>query len=218
MKSDTVFIYQMGKVGSTTIEGSVSGSVNVHDFYGNYVCPPRAALLGFGLKEKIGRYVLRIAISLRRNIKIITIDRDDAERNVSMYLQDFPFWYVYGIKHGVIRNKDEGEDVIERVFDQCFDHNYPANWRKNEFERLTEVDLNLYRSLENYIVINKKRFNILYIKMSFLNSSEINSILTDFCGKKITLVDHNRGGKKWYSNIYESHKDALLEIARKKER
>ena len=101
MYRNKIFIYQMGKVGSTSLEESIENSVHMHTLYSNSECWVREAQL-WGLLsplQKIKRYVGskldRMIIRSNNEVKIITLVRDPVARDVSMFFQRLPYWYTH---------------------------------------------------------------------------------------------------------------------------
>jgi len=138
-----VLIYQFGKVGSTTLADSIEGAVNVHDLFGYHMCP-----YGFQQRNKwtyrklifpIDRALRRWWIGKRKSTDIIVPLRQPWERNLSMFFQDLPFWYVQHFVENRAKQKREGLGLLKEIFEQTFQHDACDAWFEKEFCRLTGI-------------------------------------------------------------------------------
>lgn len=214
---DFFLIYQMGKVGSSAIESSLSNSVNIHTLYNNHPCPYNHSIGYLGLykwfSEKLYCRVKKLIFLFRKETKIITIYRAPLERNISMFMQDYCFWYASAMKNGVINGKMEGSDLPAKIFKSEFDHLYPFNWFEKELKQLTGFNVFDFKdNLQQHGFLIKKqgKFKILVINYNYLDSVFDESEVVDFIGKKISLANTNSAGDKWYSSVYKSLKDELV--------
>jgi len=208
INKDLVLVYQYGKVGSTTISHSVPNSINVHDLYGTVMCPPgfkyRHGLFYRKIYFPIDRLVRRTLIRRNKKIKIIVPVRDPVDRNVSMFFQDLPFYYVdYFAKHKGYA-KSEGNDLLKDVFIKSFNHQSPDEWFSREFSRFTgiSVDEIEFDSNSFYCCVEKGKYSCLIIKSESIKSLLGKKVIEDFVKKDVVWRDVNRGGMKWYKDVY----------------
>jgi len=160
---DAVFIYQMGKVGSTTLEHSLPNAVHVHAFYSkNHTCPVRL----FGLRkfsfmhlfysaeqELLWWYIRRVFRQRKKQgkpTKIITLIRDPLSRNQSMFFHDLDA-YLYSAHTNCVNTRTkpiptrcQTAALLSDVFTQEFNHDYAINWFDNEFFPMTGINVFKY--------------------------------------------------------------------------
>ena len=160
---DTVFIYQMGKVGSTSLEKSLPNAAHIHAFYSkNHTCPVRL----FGLKkfslmhvfynaeqELLWWYIRRVFKQRKKEgkrTKIITLVRDPFSRNQSMFFHDLDA-YLYSAhtncantRTDPIPTRCQTRSLLSDVFTQEFNHEYAVNWFDKEFYPMTGINIFQY--------------------------------------------------------------------------
>lgn len=203
-----VLIYQYGKVGSTSLANSIDGAVNVHDLYCNPICPSsfelRYSILNRHVFFPLDRLFRRLLLKLRAEVTIVVPIREPWSRNISMFFQDLPFWYVKHFQQFPVTQKQESLNLIKDIFLRSFEHNGPENWFKNELMRLTGID---YRKLEfnkedGYINVQNGRYRCLLITTACLRSQSGKEVLEKFLDRNILIKDENRGNHKWYKAVY----------------
>jgi len=212
-KSDAVLVYQMGKVGSSSLGESIRDSANMHTLYGNPPCRILLDLERRGWWFFLGGvydFVRRVSIRMRKDVKIITLVRSPVERNVSMFFQDFPYWYVdYRSKNrGVSRFSDE--TMVEDMYESVFPHDYVNSWFDKEIKRLTGIDVyaHPYDRSKGYHVYERGRFKLLLLEMTKVEDNW--SVVQNFVGQNVELKTVNVGGNKWYGPIYKIYKPRLV--------
>lgn len=96
--SDNILIYQMGKVGSTTLLESIPNSMHFHTLYDRKYCQfYQDVAVQNGYKKLKSNFINKIKVlyfQKRKKIKIITLVRNPFERDVSHYFQDLQFWLI----------------------------------------------------------------------------------------------------------------------------
>jgi hypothetical protein len=215
---DTIFIYQMGKVGSTTLEHSLPDAIHVHAFYSNnHICPVRQkGLAKFGLGYFIARveqefysYLLRRAFKGRIKTKIITLVRQPQARNLSMFFHDLDAYLFaahtncLNTRRSPLLTRYQKKDMLLDVFDCEFDHNYALNWFDNEFLPMTGVDVysHAFDAGKGYGLIAEKGIEVLCLRTDKL--SENVDVLSAFIGKEVELFSANKADDKWYGEVYQ---------------
>lgn len=201
---DSVYLYQMGKVGSTSIERTIPNAIHFHTLFRNPPCPPwfKSKRSGVhyvnGLMKDFLKY---LTIVFRKEIKIITLVRNPLDRNVSMYFQDLPYWYVeYDKAYRVPRDADGM--ILHEVFEKVFPHLYAIEWFDKEIRRLTGIDIYKYKydREKGFVKIECGKYKILILEMTLVEQNF--DVVQDFYGKKISFVTGNESSGKWYGNLY----------------
>lgn len=208
--SNRVLIYQMGKVGSTTIESAIDNSEHFHSLYFNEPCRVRGG--AFEMRNTIRKLIVlpvkRFVIRRRSVVKIVTIVRDPAARNISMFFQDMHYWLVEFDKNNSYDTRQEGMDYIYQAFNGAFDHGYYDKWFDSEIKRFTGIDvfkINFDKS-EGVLRVSEGRYDILFATAEKLNTDNSISMLEEFLGESVCLESKNVGGNKWYGGIYSKFK------------
>ena len=209
---DNVLIYQLGKVGSSTLESSIKNSIHTHSLYGNPPCYVYMQQQRQGLKKLhgwLGDTIKRIALYQRKEVKIITLVRDPVDRNISMFFQDLAYW-IYEYVGTVSQDTRTSEiDYLETVFEKSFDHYYINKWFDIELKRLTGIDVfqTPFPKDRGWVVIKQGKYSVLLIEASKLTSCE--PVIGDFIGRKVVLQESNAGHKKWYASLYNQFKSSF---------
>ena len=205
-----VLVYQYGKVGSTTLADSIPGAINVHDLFANPLCPcsfrQRLPLAYRKIGYPVDRFCRRLIIGRRPSTDLIVPLRAPWERNVSMFFQDLPFWYVdYFVNSNAIQ-KVEGIGLLQHAFTERFDHEGTDRWFEKEFCRLTGID---FADIEfdkavGYAVLTKNKYRCLLLTTKHMRSDGGKETIENFLGRSFDLHDSNRGDKKWYGPVYRN--------------
>jgi len=205
-----VLVYQYGKVGSTTLADSIPGAVNVHDLYANPLCPCGFQQRFSWAYRKTGypldRFFRRTVIGRRPSTDIIVPLRAPWERNISMFFQDLPFWYVDYFQNSDAIQKVEGLGLIQQAFTARFDHDGTDHWFEREFCRLTGIafaDIEFDKAA-GFTVLTKNRFRCLLLTTDHMRSDGGKHTVETFLGRSFEMTDSNRGNKKWYGPVYKN--------------
>lgn len=219
---DSVFIYQMGKVGSTSLENSIKNGIHIHSFYeGNTTCKVRnEGLKKFGLihyilqiEQSVFEFSLRRAFRKRKSTKIITLIRDPFDRNLSMFFHDLDAYLFsahtncLNTRTRPIPTRNQSQQLLKQVYEEEFDHNYVVDWFDMEFKRMTGIDIYKYpfnKSL-GYSRFSCDETSILCIASESLSNLE--DVISEFLGQTVNLSVENRGEDKWYSSVYTAFRE-----------
>lgn len=207
---ESILIYQMGKVGSTSLENSLTQSLHFHTLYGNSPCWPHLAQRRDSLLKKfegfVSDFTKRFAISLRKEIRIISIVREPVSRDMSMFFQDLPHWLYAYIGQSKVDTRQEGMDILMEAFHESYDWRYAINWYDKEIKRLTGIDIfeSKFNKNEGIKELTKGKYKLLLVKVENLNQQI--DIVSQFVGEEISLDNVNRGDSKWYAPVYLNFK------------
>ncbi len=203
-----VLVYQYGKVGSTSLADSIPGGVNVHSLYATALCPcgfrQRYSALRRWVAFPIDRFMRRVLIRRRPCVDIIVPLRVPWERNLSMFFQDLPFWYVQYFAENKANQKIEGIDLIKQIFETMFDHDGPERWFREEFCRLTgmkfgEID---FDKAKGFSIAKSGKYRVLFLTTEYMRTSNGIDTIAEFLGRPVKIDDSNRGDRKWYGHVY----------------
>ncbi len=204
-----LLIYQMGKVGSTSLEEAIKGSLHVHSLYSNWPCFVFYQQRRSNFTERFSQHFYdwsrRVALNKRKKIKIISLVRDPYARNISQYFQDLQHWmYHFSELDKKDLRLESDLSLLFEIFEKAFDHDYPFTWFDKEIKRFTGVDIFKYPfdKEKGYSIIQKGKYDILLIKLE--NLKFIWNIVEDFVGYKLALQSVNLSSAKWHAPVYEN--------------
>jgi hypothetical protein len=202
-----ILIYQMGKVGSTSLEQTIPGSIHFHTLYNNRPCyifaRQKRNTPVKKIKGKLYDGLRRAAIKSRKKIKIITLVRDPYARNVSSFFQDFAYWmYEYACQTTESQRTHVNEGLIHTVYNDLFTHTYALNWFDDEFKKLTGVDVykHTFDKEAGFSIIKQGKYEILVLKLEKMKTNR--QAVEQFTGLKLELKNTNTASAKWYGDIY----------------
>lgn len=205
-----VLVYQYGKVGSTTLADSIPGAVNLHDLFANPLCE-----CGFRQRHSLGyrkvgfpldRLFRRTIIKRRPSTDLIVPLRAPWERNISMFFQDLPFWYVDYLTNSKATQKVEGIGLIQQAFETRFDHQGTDRWFEREFCRLTGIPFAeiQFDKEAGFSILTQNKYRCLLLTTNHIRSNEGKQTIENFLGRPFELTDSNRGDRKWYGPVYKN--------------
>ncbi len=180
-----VLVYQMGKVGSSSIEHTLGErkipSYHIHTFddheefhmYHN----KKDVSKFFDFKNRtMYRLVLnkrKRILQKREHIKIVTLVRDPIATVFSRFFQDLHLQFIEGKKNDAIhRDMDVTYKHIEHCFDNYINLNYFANWFDNELKRNFNIDV-LRQDIDNtkpFYTFDNEKASVILIKCEQLSS------------------------------------------------
>lgn len=186
-----IFIYQMGKVASTSIELSLKKVypglvIHSHSFRADYPNNDVRALYRLYQKEKFP-------------IKIITLIRDPISRNLSAFFEDF------AQQVGVHSEKStHSPEEIQQIFLDKFNHDIILNWFDTH---ISDFGIDVYDHTltdNSHLKVKKENVELLLMKHN-LDDSKKEQLVKEFVGvPELHLKNENMGDKKHYSKLYNS--------------
>jgi hypothetical protein len=209
-----VLIYQMGKVGSSTIESALNKNKvkNMHIHYlsnsknYNFIKPS----IKQKAKDKIISSTYKLIIKTTNpEIKIISMMRDPVSRNISTLFQELStMLYLSGKKDN--RSNEDKIEMLNRFMQEYVNTEIPKTWFKDELKLYFGIDILKYPfDKENgYTLIKHKNINLLLLTSEKMNNNI--ELIENFVGiKGITLNNKNEASEKWYSDLYSDYKEVF---------
>ncbi|TOL48952.1 putative capsular polysaccharide synthesis family protein, partial [Vibrio parahaemolyticus] len=180
-----VLVYQMGKVGSSSIEHTLEArnipSYHIHTFddheefhmYHN----KKDVSKFFDFKNRaMYRLVLnqrKRILQKREQIKIVTLIRDPIATVFSRFFQDLHLQFIEGKKNDAIhRDMEVTYKHLEHCFDNYINLNYFADWFDNELKRNFSIDV-MRQEIDNtqpFFTFNNHKASVILIKCEQLSS------------------------------------------------
>lgn len=207
-KERPLFIYQMGKVGSTSIENTLKAyGVQVHHihFFGQNRFLNQRHSWKYSVWTTLDAFFMRSLLRLNhcKEIRIITLVREPISRNISMMFQDMhkllPLYYW----QNDCRQEESFSEFFSKMFEKYINHNLPLTWFDDELKANIGIDVYQYpfNHEQGFALIQKNHVRLLVLQMEKLNSSA--KIIGDFVGvANFQLDNYNRSQAKWYSDLY----------------
>jgi hypothetical protein len=215
---EQIIVYQMGKVGSSSIYNSLKNNgfnvIHVHNFGDHDVFNFYKNTDGFHCFYPIGKRIRNFISSkvkltlLKKNnkVKIITCVRDLEKVIISRYMQDLHLRLV-SYHHKQIIYKDMGsltDEVINNI-ESDIDLDYFLNWFDVELKNNFGVDVYdvEYDISAGVGVTFMTKKPLLVLNMSKVNEDVISSSLSNFIDSncQIKITSSNVSSNKWYSEI-----------------
>lgn len=218
--TDFVLIYQMGKVGSSSIEASLANCNiphwHIHTFDKNeefqiYRNKKDVACF-FNWPTRMAYNLLLMhrkrILQQKKHLKIITLVRDPIATITSRFFQDLHIHFIEGKKNLAIhQNMDATLKHIYHAFDTLIHREYFTHWFDRELKRQFDIDIfeHIKDQNQNHWHIQQNGRDVLLMKCEAINQSTetLRSFLhcDDF-----TLILSNEANDKWYSSIYQRFK------------
>ncbi len=225
-----IVVYQMGKVGSSSIVASLSdrcGHPNV--FHVHTLTPERIAeterryraaskIRGPGIDEHlIASLYLRRRWERRRpseRWKIVSLVRDPVARNVSGFFQvfdlDFPEIALRYERDGT--NPRERMDELIDLFLHRFErHDEPLHWFDLNLKPVFGIDVfdEAFPKTQGYAIYQGEQADLLVLRTEDLNRCG-SEALGEFLGsERLPMVDANLSQEKGYSEAYGAFKKTI---------
>lgn len=200
----SVILYQMGKVGSSTLKESLKHQnikpLHIHRYYFKNNEKP------IGLRRFIHKVKSNIIFNRfirNKRVKVITFYRDPLARNISSFFQNLDVYF----------SKTELEtlsfEILERKFIGASNlHKSPNNWFDIEFNKKLRVDIfkNPFDKEKGFGIFKKNN-----IDFFVCTTNKINSLEKEFGRfleiEDFKIINKNIGSKKWYNHLYKEFKE-----------
>jgi hypothetical protein len=226
---ESVIVYQMGKVGSSTIVASLHALRrklqihHVHTLTGKGIADAEAIYRQMARHAATGTFVrARHLLSSRylqqrihrpiqgKKWKVITLVREPIARNVSSFFQiiDYPLPNFMARYHA-------GELDIETVsntFLEKFDHQQVLHWFETDLRQALGIDVfaGEFPREKGYQIYQGDTCELLLLKLEKLNECACDAF-RDFLGiEHFDLVRTNIGEEKEYAGAYQQLKEHLI--------
>ena len=230
---EPLIIYQMGKVGSSTVVETLAKNCPEYALYQVHVLTPewvkevenqyRQASKDLG-KQTIDEHVLASRYLLdrmdrkqgRRRWKVISIVRDPVARNVSAFFQAFPIYFssVAAEHDGKSISSVKVEELINLFLDQFGEdrHRLPLEWF--QIHMLPAFGLDIYSSTfdrnKGYQIYSNEHCELLILRTEDLRNT-LRPALRDFLDVDIpALASANVSADKDYAETYRAFIEQMV--------
>jgi len=213
-----IVIYQMGKVGSTTVCESLKNADLPNPVYHVHFLShdgiKNAEEYFLGLQKGISPPHIKRSKMLRKKIdkkkgvqwKIITLVREPIGREISDFFQVVDRYYPDLIdENGDVNKSSAIEFLQERLANYDESTNYTSTWFDKELKQAFNIDVYAYpfNHEDSFTIIRKENINVLILRLEDLHSS-FNNALSQFLDLEapVRMVTSNVGRDKSYSEAY----------------
>jgi len=198
-KVDTI-VYTMGKVGSSSVSASLNAA-GLKCLDAHFVAPARVVKVLHKYFESpeietlpphiFDSLLAHNAIVKQGKIRIISLIRNPVMRNISAVFQNTPLDLL-----------GDFDAIMARL--QKYPTRTPDIWFETDFGVTTGIDvfnLEIDPAADHFRFANDK-FDVLLMKLEADDERKAR-LISDFVGKKISLVRANEAAKKLYYEIYQ---------------
>jgi len=204
-----IIIYQMGKVGSSSILRSL-GASGYKPYHIHYLNPERLRQIESTYLSKQHNLPLHISTSRKLiknrtfespNCRVISLVREPISRNMSAFFENKKLF-----THNFSQIEQKSINAYIKNFLSNYPHNVPLVWFDNELKGQLGIDVYAYSfpQADGYSIIKKDNIRLLILKLEISDESKKRA-LTEFLDiSEISLQRANVGAKKDYADIYKS--------------
>lgn len=189
-----VLVYQMGKVGSTSVRSSLAAtypglSVNTHDFFA-------------GHHNWMVRRLYRAVTEEGAPLDVITLIREPVGRNISAFFEN------YERDTGVSFRKSDFTVVqLRDLFLANYPHDLPLEWFENHVERNFGIDVYASPFPERgYATYERGPVRLLVVRAEIPDAVKEEAIREFLDLQAFQLVRANVGDEKIYADQYKAFK------------
>lgn len=205
-----VFVYQPGKVGSTTIYRTLRNEkiavIHTHFFFHYREFHINDGYEYVKMPDEDIDFLVSMIRKRKNPLKIIVSVREPVARAVANFMQTFSLEFVLGYPMGQ-SIEESAQNWIKKVLKEDFEFTW---WFEKELKALTGIDIYQYPfdRERGYSWIKEDGIEILLLKMERMNDNAC--VIGEFVGKPgIQLINDNVGSNKQYKYIYEELKKKI---------
>jgi len=222
---EMVVVYQMGRVGSTSILRSLEASkpnlpiFHVHRLTKEHIdrCEEiyKKHFTSFQGRHKhlLQSQYLRQQLNqglINKKWNIVTLVRDPIAKNVSSFFKsglELMFDYKLKQENYYSNNRSDFKDVKEliNIFLEKYNHEVPLTWFDQELKSVFEIDIYStdFPKEKGYQIYAQGNINILIIKVEKINEIACDAFKEFLSINNFTLIAANRADEKQYKAIYK---------------
>ncbi|MDY6783902.1 MAG: putative capsular polysaccharide synthesis family protein [Cyanobacteriota bacterium] len=219
--NNPLIIYQMGKVGSTTIVESLRRSVPERAiFHVHFLSPEGIAIDDNFYRSHLSRigaihdhllesWYLREQLDKQtqaEKYQVVTLVREPIARNISAFFQTLEYQFGYDIRARSrnLESDDFVRELSELFFQEDERHERPLTWFDLELKEVFGVDVfsTEFDRDRGYQIYHSPKAEVLVLKLESLEKCA-QSAFQDFLGlNEFTLAKSNVGEGKKYKTLY----------------
>jgi hypothetical protein len=225
-----LIIYQMGKVGSTSVTRALRSLSPTYSVYGVHTLRPdkvELAIANYRKSYSVRRLVPEHLLASRLLVrdlakgqprgrwKVITIVRDPIARNISSFFQDIElrhpsFQFSERVQHQ--STPDLVNDLTD-LFMSAHDHDEPIEWFERELGSTLKIDVygKPFHWADGFQTYHSDRADLLLFRLEDIERAWAPGVSTLLeTSASTALPKTNVGSRKPYAELYEQFKDCLV--------
>ncbi len=219
MKKNPILVYQVGRVGSQSIEQSLKRYTTKTVYHVHRMLPSNIHKLQkrfLSDKPPHGKIPLRLEdlwlyhniIKKRRKAKIITLCRSPIDRTISRFFDGLNR-YLNPEQIEYVKREKESDSILDLLIDIFFnvydEHWDVLNWFDDHLKKCLNIDVYDYRfpKQKGYMKINNVVYDLLIIKSEIKDNIKEKAII-DFLNLRqdFKIIRIDDGIQKWYGRLY----------------
>ncbi len=217
-----IIIYQMGKVGSSSIASTLKASdinrpvLHVHtlnnDTHQRAIAKTKAAKMNHLPEHLIVSGMLISKFEKNRfPCNLITLTREPVSRAISFAFEDWQKKVPINTNPGEL-DFQVMEDVINNMLKETNGHSDPTLWFNSELKSVFNIDVfeHPYDFKKGYTILDNESHPLLVMRLEDIQKA-IPEALQLFISKKVSKTDiqkANLGKNKWYASLIKQVKEA----------
>jgi hypothetical protein len=209
-----VLIYQMGKVGSSSIHGSLQAT-GIPSFQFHTLDPEWVQTSSASYRKnnsvppkhlERGNLVYTEVIKKKAPARIITLVREPISRNISAYFENLDRYWQTQDAH----KKIPCDQLIEGFLKQSQDVR-GLQWFENEFEKMLGIDVfkHPFPAAQRFVQFNAAQYEILIMRIDLDDEKKAECVSNFLAFPGLRLVQENVSAKSSYADAYAEFKRAL---------
>ncbi len=231
-QKEIVFLYQMGKVGSSTVMTSLHAQgINRQKqlFWVTFLSEAGIQFFGdlhangFGSEQELSKKNIRnlyqkraLASAIRqyrrlhRPYKVLSLVRDPVATNLSGFFQNYFWWPSPLLEQCKARTGDYLGELATCFFEQ-YPHAVPLTWFDSEMKVVFDIDVfeQEFPTTAGYQIYQGPHAALSLIKLEQLDQCAAEAIGDFLDVPNFTLSKANRANDKWYSMLYREFRDYI---------
>ncbi len=205
-----VLIYQMGKVGSSSIASALRANTDFSVFSLHYMFPQTVDRMLENIQNKqvdlrrhpsllLGRAIFDGLICAGIPLRIITLVREPIARNMSAYFQNLYMSWDVDDAHC----KFSTEELVGRFLKKS--GNVPLTWFDEEFNKTLQIDVyrHAFSTEKKWGRIGSDLYDVLILRTDLPDEDKQRCIEEFLARSPIHLARRNVGTSKDYADAYE---------------
>ena len=225
-KNPPVFIYQMGKVGSSTVYRSLKknklSNPVFHVHFLTFSGIKNAEKSHKSIKSEPIPYHIQLSKLLRNKLnrssntkmKIITLVREPIGHEISGFFQNIKLLNANLIADNGRINNDKALSFLENKIKKYNNKTgYIDTWFDNEIKAVFNIDVfdHPFDHIKGFCIVRQKNIDLLILRLEDLNRN-FSRALTDFLSLKqpVEMIKTNIGKNKKYASVYQYVKKHIV--------
>jgi len=203
-----IIVYQMGKVGSSSVVESLQRAgmrlvFHVHRMNPHNIQEVREEFLRDNqspLNEVLGETLYRKVIERGRKAKFITLVREPIGRNISAFFENFSRFTDIDYE-----KSNHGTEELIDIFINRYNHEVPLTWFDVEMRKTLGIDVykHAFPKEKGYLRVKGMNSELLILKLETDDLIKEKAITEFLDTENFTLARNNVGREKVYSQTYQ---------------